>query len=306
VELLVVITIIGILIALLLPAVQAAREAARKAQCANHLRQIALATHNYAGVQGALPVGVFIGGVCNAPGHSGMGWMAFILSHLEQSGVYGRFDFTKGPSEAPNNAILATGATIATYLCPSDPQTDPRVDYTGASFPDRDPANNGHDDYGRTNYVGVTDGLDFTCGTEHYYPRRDGDGVFMNWTTIRLEDVTDGTSNTLLAGEVTGDATGTFNAHNWVVQAISDVGNGINGQYTMPGDGHPYVWPASKAGPHSGFSSYHPGGSHFALADGSVAFISQNVDQNVLAALATRAGVSSTGIPDKVLVSGAP
>lgn len=303
VELLVVITIIGILIALLLPAVQAAREAARRVNCSNNFKQVGLAVHNYVSAYDTLPTGVFLGGVCDIPVYTrGVGWGVFILPYLEKSAIFDHFDFHAARySSPPNSDMEAGGATISAYLCPSDPQADPLVEYTaGITRPGRDPK----EDLGRTNIAGVTDSVDYTC--DGYYPRSDGDGLFLNHTTIRIEDIRDGTSNTLLAGEVSGDATGTFNAHNWVLEAMADTALGINGLYTLAGDGTPFRWPPSDGGPHSGFSSHHPGGCHFVLADGSVSFLSQNTAQKVLSALTTRAGKSSLGVPDQVLVSGPP
>jgi type II secretory pathway pseudopilin PulG len=305
VELLVVITIIGILIALLLPAVQAAREAARRMQCANNFKQVGLAVHNYVGVRGVLPTCMFLSGYCGAPS-SGTNaingsWTSFILPYMEQGAIYDQIRFDKHFHDPLN--WTPYGTTIPAYLCPSDPQADPLVNFTGSiTRPGRSPL----EDLGRTNIVGVGDSLDYTCAPDHYAPRTDGDGVFMNYTTIRLEDITDGTSNTLLAGEVTGDATGSFNAATWVLETVADMGLGINGAYTIPGDGRPWTWPGTTGGPHSGFSSYHRGGCYFGMVDGSASFLSQNINQNVLAALATRAGKSSAGIPDKVLVSGPP
>jgi prepilin-type N-terminal cleavage/methylation domain-containing protein/prepilin-type processing-associated H-X9-DG protein len=302
VELLVVITIIGILVALLLPAVQAAREAARRMRCANNFKQVALAVHGYASARGSLPTGLFLAGYCGAPGSVvGTGWAVFILPYLEQSAIYDHFDFRKAFSVAPNSDMEAGGATISAYLCPSDPQSDTLVNYTTSiTRPGRDP----NEDLGRTNILGVSDSVDFTCGG--YAPRTDGDGVFMNHKTIRLEDMTDGTSNTLLVGEATGDGDRSFNGPTWVLQAVTDTVLGINGPYTMPGDGTPWRWPGPSGGGHSGFSSYHPGGCQFALADGSVSFLSQSIGRKVLAAMTTRAGVSSTNVADEVIIAGPP
>lgn len=307
VELLVVITIIGILIALLLPAVQAAREAARRLQCANKVKQVGLAVHNYASATGVLPMGMYLSGLCNAPStpsnptYAGTGWMVFILPYMEQSAIFDHFDFSLHFYDPPNVDMQAVGATIGAYLCPSESQDDPLVNFTSnITRPGMDP----REDLGRTNIVGVGDSLDHTC--DGYYPRIDGDGLFVNYTTIRIADISDGTSNTLMAGEVTGDATGTFNAHTWVLWAIAETALGINGPYTMPGDGTPFRWSSGTGNPRSGFSSYHPGGCNFVLADGSVSFLSENLDQDVLSALTTRASTRSDGVRDKVIVSGPP
>ena len=118
VELLVVITIIGILIALLLPAVQAAREAARRMQCANNLKQIALALHGYHEVHGSLP---YAAGSCcyGNPEAAGGIWPTMILPQLEQQGLYNQIDFTKYMKDLPATVVTTV---ISTYVCPSDVQ----------------------------------------------------------------------------------------------------------------------------------------------------------------------------------------
>ncbi len=116
VELLVVITIIGILIGLLLPAVQSAREAARRTQCTNHLKQIALAMHNYHAAVKTLPYGA------DFQYRRGGTWAAFILPYLEQQNVFDKFDFTKPIWDSVN--VPAVQTVIPTYICPSDGRPD--------------------------------------------------------------------------------------------------------------------------------------------------------------------------------------
>ena len=134
-----------------------------------------------------------------------------------------------------------------------------------------------------------------------------GDGMLMDLKTIRAADVIDGTSNTLFVGEVTGAGPGTGvvvgMGWEWMDGSLASTGCGINGDGTIPGSGK-YL----KTTQEVGFSSYHPGGCHFLMVDGSAQYISQNIAPNVLRCLTTRAG-KGTGappIPDDVLVSGAP
>jgi prepilin-type N-terminal cleavage/methylation domain-containing protein len=161
VELLVVIAIIGILVAMLLPAVQAAREAARRTQCANHFRQAGIALHNYNSAQQTFPVGThtsgFVPGICESTPHpffyDHFGWAGLILPYMEETDVYDQFDFSV-PSFvwAPNFAASAT--RIETFLCPSDPQDGELISYTGAE------PNNGPDpwdDCRQSNMAGVSD-----------------------------------------------------------------------------------------------------------------------------------------------------
>ena len=135
--------------------------------------------------------------------------------------------------------------------------------------------------------------------------------MLMALKTIRAADVVDGTSNTLFVGEVTGDAAGTgkniqidHKQHGFIWPEFSNFStyHGINGPGSIPGSGT-----FNKTGNDS-FSSYHPGGCHFLLVDGSVTFISQNVNQPLLTALTTRNGanVHSTAMADEVLVAGPP
>ncbi len=115
VELLVVIAIIGILVSLLLPAVQAAREAARRTQCANNLKQLGLGLHSYHGVHNRLPWGnAYPGGIMAT-----VSWAAMILPYIEQQGHYEQFDFSKDMNHAANLQALAL--PVVTFTCPSDP-----------------------------------------------------------------------------------------------------------------------------------------------------------------------------------------
>ena len=184
VELLVVIAVIGILIALLLPAVQAAREAARRSQCSNNLRQIGLAIHNYENTYRCLPASAIIDqSVTVTSNNEAWGVHGRILHFLEQGNVYEKINLNIGwDFQTPIH-----GLRIASYSCPSDPGSR-RV---------RDPGG------GRVHLVPTTYG--FNLGTWFVYnpaTRQGGDGVFFPNSHLRLADVTDGTSNTLLAAEV--------------------------------------------------------------------------------------------------------
>ncbi len=297
VELLVVITIIGILIALLLPAVQAAREAARRMQCANNHKQVALALHNYNAAKGCFPPGLlwdFTSGKVYV-----WGWSAFILPYMEQQTLYDSIDFNLAYSYWHGSNIAVTKTLIAGYLCPSDPQSGELMWVAGAT-PKPDAA--------MTNLCGVSDTDDWTKGdgvTPKDYPLNDG--IFGANRPCIMADIKDGTSNTLLLGETTGGGKDTYFGEIWVSANIYDTKEGINGPNTVQGGTYPGLDP-SKPGAScndSGFSSFHPGGCNFALADGSVAFLSQNIAQNVLTSLTTCNGVRGTGA-DPVMVSGPP
>ncbi len=308
VELLVVITIIGILIALLLPAVQAAREAARRTQCANNFKQVGLALHNYHDAKECFPPGEIEwandSGECgphpsNPSWYFGFGWGTHILPHLEQQAVYDRFDFSNfawyyahQPGGGHNGSVGRT--RIAVYLCPSDPQGGECIRISSADLPsDCDQEKAG---IRQTNMAGVIDTQHRFCYltsgnnqvTKHLGLRRDtmqmADGIMANMQPCHIRDISDGTSNTLMIGEVTGGGPGTYTGSCWAHLALTDTAGGINGPGTVPGGGSGANYFSS------GFSSFHPGGCHFLMADGSVQFLSQNINQHVLVALTTRAG----------------
>lgn len=282
VELLVVIAIIGILIALLLPAVQAAREAARRAQCSNNFKQVGLALHNYHSARNCFPPGIFYPDLPDASSFRGYwGWAIFVLPYMEQGALYQMFDFNSEGYWAPGNTRKATGTVVAGFLCPSDPLGDARVRYS--SDPSIDPA-------GRTNMAGVSDSYDYSVGNDYdpdAFPTVDG--VFGANGPCRFGDIRDGTSNTITIGEVTGSGSEEDGWHFWASWNLVDTRDGINGLHTVVGGTYTSRYL-------TGCASYHPGGCHFGMGDGSVKYISQNIAQSILAALTTRDGPSARNI----------
>ena len=289
VELLVVITIIGILIALLLPAVQAAREAARRTQCSNNFKQVGLALHNYHGALKTFPMGLNMwpgGGDCANPGiqtrYYGVGWAAVILPYLEQKSVYDAMDFREDSYDGTMN--FAAGAKfIPAYLCPSDPQGE---DLTSCcSGHSNGPSE--YEDLAKTNMAGVADSVNWGCGT-YPWPRPDGNGVLYGRSKVRIGQISDGTSHTLAVGEIIGGGAKSHSGFFWSTWDILDTHNGINYALQIGESYNP--WNPEF----NGFTSYHPGGCHFVIADGSVQFVSETIDQNLLAALTTRRGSEAT------------
>ncbi len=260
VELLVVIAIIGILVAMLLPAVQAAREAARRISCRNHLKQIGLALHTYHDSLRRLPPGW----LANSPlGDPGWAWSTAILPYLEQQNTYDQIR-TGLPVDAPANRI-ARETVLSVYRCPSDigeKLVNLRRENGGTLFP-----------VARSNYVSVfgTLAIEDTPSAS--------DGAFFHNSRIRFADILDGLSNTIIVGERGSRIDGST----WtgVVSAAEEAMVRIVGS-TDHTPNHP-------AGHFDDFSSFHATGAHFVLGDGSVKMLPSNIEHAVYSAMATRA-----------------
>lgn len=277
VELLVVIAIIGVLVALLLPAVQAAREAARASQCKNNLRQVALALHNHHDVMGAMPSGWQGAGPESPPG---WGWNAWILPQLEQKPLFDRIQFGVSIADAANQQVRET--PIASLVCPSDPGQKTFIIGGGEEEEheheegDEHSADEEHPLFtvGKSNYPGVFGTLeveDFAAA---------GDGMFFFQSKIRMADLLDGTSNTLMVGERHSRRGGSV----WsgVIEGAAESMVRIVGVADhVPNDPHHHL---------DDFSSYHPSGVHFAFGDASVRRINDSIDLAIYQALCTRAG----------------
>jgi prepilin-type N-terminal cleavage/methylation domain-containing protein len=267
VELLVVIAIIGILVALLLPAVQAAREAARAMQCKNALKQLGVALHNYHDTLGTMPSG-WIGNQPDGP--PGWGWNALLLPYMEQRNLSDsliRFDL---PIDDPANQ-QARETLIPLLICGSE--ANPKLFDIGA---DDAPGNNVDGGtplfkVARSNYVGVFGTLEIEDD-----PSR-GNGTFFHHSRTRFADVVDGLSNTLVIGERSGKLGGSV----WtgVIPAAAEPMARIVGiSDHPPNDPHAHF---------DDFSSYHPSGVHFLLGDGSVQRINDTIDLEVYQAMCT-------------------
>src|SRR4051794_15981015 len=207
IELLVVIAIIGVLIALLLPAVQQAREAARRIQCVNNLKQIGIAMHTYHDTRSSLPPGTV--GCCNGT------WQAFILPFLEQGALFNSYNFDRPRYSEPQNSTV-TYSYIATLLCPSDTRSKPTSTALGTANVGNITAHNYVANFGQTDidqqdrivpdavYGGTTPlpflGAPFSW-IAHYSNANHNDSAYKG-TTIGFASITDGLSNTMLASEL--------------------------------------------------------------------------------------------------------
>jgi prepilin-type N-terminal cleavage/methylation domain-containing protein/prepilin-type processing-associated H-X9-DG protein len=305
VELLVVIAIIGVLVALLLPAVQAAREAARRAQCTNHLKQLGVALHNFESAKKSLPAGS--GYARTEPKGN---WVVAIAPYLEETAVFSRYDFTKYSDQTPNLELVAT-TVIATLICPSDPDSArPILDnrrqgagshnpsvcqglwYTGSMGPtipdlcDFDvPASSTY----KFTCLGCSFGTLYSDGTPltpcSAVQRPNSSDtcaglICRRHEGIRFKSVTDGLSNTLMAGE-------TLPTH-WVWNCAFCDNFPVSSTH-IPLNTMISATTATNFSKTSGFKSTHPGGANFVMGDGSARFLNEAIDYVAYNMLGSRA-----------------
>jgi len=309
IELLVVIAIIAVLIGLLLPAVQAAREAARRIQCTNNLKQIGIALHNYHAAIGAFPPGylsLMDPNTAATPfdnGGPGWGWASFSLNQMEQLPVYNSVNFVLGIEVPANQTARLT--LLGSFLCPSDAwrkDTFTVVDSTTTGTTSGNPIC----DVASSNYLGSVGTGDasslypYIIDSDNTPPGRDnGNGLFFRNHSIKIAQITDGTSQTFAVGERSQNlsrATWTGAITNAAVPLVAlQSGAGFDPEgggalvLSHTGEGH---GPNSPSGLAHGdqYWSLHPGGANFLFADGSVRFVKEQIGFSIFQALATRAG----------------
>ncbi|MEN6458427.1 MAG: DUF1559 domain-containing protein [Thermoguttaceae bacterium] len=280
VELLVVITIIGILIALLLPAVQAAREASRQMSCSNNLKQLGLAMHAYHDLCGRLPAGWRAYDPTThqpyALGEPGWGWAAALLPFVEQGNVSECLIHFDKSLTATENA-QARLAALSLFRCPSD-SGKPTFTWT----PDEPSAiSAGSVELATANYIGVFGTQDVhECGSTPNGQQCTSDGVFFHNSGVCFRDITDGLSNTFVAGEKTTD----LEHSTWLGAPAGDecAPGLVVGTASQP--------PNSEESDSHNFSSHHPTGTNFLLGDGSARLVSQMIETSVYHAMCTRSG----------------
>ena len=273
VELFVVTGVIAILIALLIPAVQQARETARRMQCRNNLRQIALALHNYHDRSGRMPPSTVV--EWRRPEPTGWwSWIVRVLPDLDQQPVYSRLNLSENAWTRCHENKPYTSLRLAVLHCPSDPNSN--------GVYEADDVCPGGEAYALTSYLGCR-------GSTGRFP---DNGVFpdVNRAT-RLTDVLDGTSNTILVGERPADpeaywgwwAAGLGVDDHGLGDYVLDTVDGLDAGDLTASDDLLHYWSA------------HAGGAHFGMCDGSVRMVSYAVDDEAFAALGSRSGREVTG-----------
>ena len=326
VELLVVIAIIGVLVALLLPAVQAAREAARRMQCTSNIKQLALAALNYESAKQEFPPGLTTYRTTNWHGNS---MYAFMLPYMEQTALADRWNYsnasfadansnTKDPATGEKNQNAASAAVMPFLVCPSDTLEENPVELT---HPVSGYATGWH---GITSYVGncgtystyfrdeamKADGMFYMTGPDS---KPEGDQTFLrsHQEPVSFKNIEDGASNTLLFGERfhfdpifdqrLWANRGTYSRYpiaHWGAWGWTGGGNGTTHLFACSRVPINYTTPAIASGySHvnrrmSAFGSGHPGGANFAMADGSARFVDDSLDLITFEDLTTRAGTA--------------
>ncbi len=275
VELLVVIAIIGVLIALLLPAVQQAREAARRMQCTNNEKQLILAMHNYESSFKLFPTGrLGCDGACDPQNGPGTGGFVLLLPFLEENNLYELFA-PYGPNNAfPGNLPSSTlSQRPDAFVCPSSTM--------------QATVNSGSKDWATSSYA-------FVSG--HFGPSQglggkvkwDNSGMFMYRDSYAIRDAVDGLSNVMFVGEVIdGHLSNHINRWTTAARHLDSLRTTENPINTPPGQGittSPYGEALNGA-----FGSRHPGGGNFAFGDGSVHFIPETTNLTVYKLLSQRA-----------------
>jgi prepilin-type N-terminal cleavage/methylation domain-containing protein/prepilin-type processing-associated H-X9-DG protein len=284
IELLVVLTVIGILVGLLLPALNNARESARRVQCSNNLMQIGLALHHYAADHSVLPPGVVnqTGPIATQPAGYHWSWIVQILNCLDQNGLFRGIDFRHGVYDPENETVRAT--RIGVLICPDD-NGNPRAPGIGVAL---------------SSYAGCHHDVEAPIDTTNH-------GVFFLNSRVRLDDITDGLSHTIFVGEVArAHPLGWFSGTRATLRNTGHRINHVDPSLLGVAQVDPSLFAGDpradqieeeidsgmiRAAPTfvGGFGSLHSSdGANFAFGDGSVRFLKETIDQAVYRRLGHR------------------
>jgi prepilin-type N-terminal cleavage/methylation domain-containing protein len=273
VELLVVIAIIGILVALLLPAVQAAREAARRASCINNVMQLGLAAHNYEFHNEALPPGVTDtkGPIRNEPQGLHVSWLVKLLPFIEETAMYRKFDQSKGAYATENAAVRKMPLSIA--ICPSYPGEETVKEGTIAV----------------TTYAGCYHDVEAPIDADNH-------GLMFLNSKVHFDEIYDGSTHTLLIGETreerdrADENLGWVSGTRWTLRNTSKI-EVPTAQFAQPQPEDDQEKPQDVAASLyvGGFGGHHPGGFNAVFADGATHFITETVDPAVWRLVGNRA-----------------
>lgn len=283
IELLVVIAIIAILVALLLPAVQQAREAARRSQCKSHLKQIGIALYSYHDAHSVFPPGCVNqeGDTANPSDRDRLNWTwaTYLMPTMDQASLYQQLN----PGEIRATAAVSDPASLAAmqqplaaFRCPSD--TGPALN-TQSRRQLKDSGGTLHS-LATSNYVAANSSAELQSDPARL------DGCFYTNSSVRERDITDGTSNTIAAGErawkvTNSDGSRDMWAANLFMQDAATIGNQSEyGLVEAHGSGERHINCTNSTQCRRGFSSPHVGGAHFLLMDGAVKFLTENIDHN--------------------------
>ncbi len=299
IELLVVIAIIGVLIALLLPAVQAVREAARRMQCLNHCKQMALGLQNYHSVYNKFPVGG--AGIVHASDpqirrHWRPSWGSVILPFIEQSALYDELNLDVPYLDEVNH--VGGRKLVPTYLCPSAPQS--RLQRPNGDTP------NSPTLFGRTDYGGNYGERALRCFPQRNCPNRYGSGpggqggrgvmLFGMEPQVGLRDILDGSSQTISLGEAPEGLHSIWIGHKNLFDQSAPISAKVHASSPWEACQLPLRSPEGDFCDYGQeFHSYHSGGATFAFCDGSARFLSEQIDNKLLAALLSRSGGELVG-----------
>ncbi|MFH1918533.1 MAG: DUF1559 domain-containing protein [Planctomycetota bacterium] len=291
VELLVVIAIIGILIALLLPAVQAAREAARRSQCSNNLKQIGLGMHMHHDRDKHFPPGHYspAAGTSCANGSEAT-WITYVLPFVEQNALYDQIDWNYGFGCGANTVI--TGQPLPTFFCPSDREAKPSATTFGRA------------NYVANNGIGPMREWTSTQAASSLPPNSREGGVFYMNSDLPIAEILDGTTQTALVSEIRTALPndfrgvmhypeGPFYHHNYTPNSL--IPDEIRGALCVSEERVPCVGTFTAWNNRAMIitaRSFHPGGVNLALGDGSVRFVTETIDLNIWQAICTPRALS--------------